>query len=79
MKKYPIEQSDIDAAMLKIASRESKLIKVESSRVKIHRAVEVIKEAQSLPILPLDQAIKRLGDDEVYRKASKGFRFSDDD
>lgn len=32
-----------------------------------------------LPILSLDEAIKRLGDDKIYTRVAKGFRFDEDD
>lgn len=32
----------------------------------------------ALPTLPLDEAITRLGDDEVWKKVSKGFRWKED-
>lgn len=32
-----------------------------------------------LPELPLDEAIKRLKDDKVFAKASKGFRYDEKD
>lgn len=44
------------------------------------RKVKVIKKRvkkSALPILPLSEAIKRLGDDEVWKKVSKGFRWED--
>jgi len=92
-RRYPIELEDIERARLKIANRKLErtqepkevrkmrripVSKRESTKKKIGRAKRVIAEVKKLPVLPLSEAIKRLGDDEIYRKASKGFRFSKD-
>jgi len=52
-------------------------------KIKVKRKVKKFKpyknpHGEPLQILSLDEAAKRLNDDEVYRKASKGFRWKDD-
>lgn len=41
---------------------------MKKKKKKVHR-----RRADDLPIVSLAEAIKRLGNDEVYEKASKGF------
>ncbi len=61
-RKYPIEQSDIDAA-------------VEKIRLRNERKESQARKVQLAPrreILPLGQAIKRLGNDEVFNRVDVG-------
>jgi len=86
--KYPITQADIDKATEKVRLRSQEKqqkplnpkvsAKQKRTKVKIDRAVKVLQSIKRLPILPLDEAAKRLNNDAVYRKASKGCRFNDD-
>ena len=71
--KYPITLEMLEQANLKVQARKNKA----STKDKIKKASRVIASVQKLKILPLDEAAKRLNDDEVWVKASKGFRFDE--
>jgi len=88
---YPIEQSDIDNAKLKLANKDSykptiyptRIVKRKASDRSVKKTNVKQKQRKSpkpplLPIVSLDEAIKRLNDDKTYAKVAKAMSWKDE-
>lgn len=86
-RKYPIQIEDIENAKLKLANKGSyrptvyptKVVQRKSSgkskkKIKNKRTVK----PPLLPIVSLDEAIKRLNDDKTYAKVAKSMSWKDE-